>query len=70
MAGFQVHVHPLYAQAAISIWRSSKPMLMTNLAGVMFTQPTTLGLFDRNAMEMCRIIHEAGGLVYGDGANA
>ncbi|MBM3939396.1 MAG: glycine dehydrogenase subunit 2 [SAR202 cluster bacterium] len=40
-----------------------------DLAGVMFTQPTTLGLFDRNAEEMCRIVHGAGGLVYGDGAN-
>jgi glycine dehydrogenase subunit 2 len=40
-----------------------------DLAGVMFTQPTTLGLFDRNAVEMCRLVHEAGGLVYGDGAN-
>ena len=40
-----------------------------DLAGVMFTQPTTLGLFDRNAAEMCRIVHEAGGLVYADGAN-
>ena len=39
------------------------------LAGVMFTQPTTLGLFDRNAVRMCEIIHEAGGYVYGDGAN-
>ena len=39
------------------------------LAGIMFTQPTTLGLFDRNAIEMGRIVHEAGGLVYGDGAN-
>ena len=35
----------------------------------MFTQPTTLGLFDRNAMEMCKIVHEAGGLLYYDGAN-
>ena len=40
-----------------------------DLAGVMFTQPTTLGLFDTNVVEMCRIVHEAGGLVYGDGAN-
>ena len=40
-----------------------------DLAGVMFTLPTTLGLFDTNAVEMCRIVHEAGGLVYGDGAN-
>ncbi len=40
-----------------------------DLAGVMFTQPTTLGLFDRNAIEMCEIVHAAGGYVYGDGAN-
>ena len=40
-----------------------------NLAGVMITLPSTLGLFDRNIVEVCRIVHEAGGLVYGDGAN-
>jgi glycine dehydrogenase subunit 2 len=40
-----------------------------DLAGMMFTLPTTLGLFDTNTVEMCRIVHEAGGLVYGDGAN-
>ncbi len=40
-----------------------------DLAGVMLTQPTTLGLFDRNAVEMCEIVHAAGGFVYGDGAN-
>jgi glycine dehydrogenase subunit 2 len=40
-----------------------------DLAGIMFTLPTTLGLFDTNVVEMCRIVHEAGGLVYGDGAN-
>lgn len=40
-----------------------------SLAGIMFTLPTTLGLFDRNSVEMCRVVHEAGGMVYGDGAN-
>jgi glycine dehydrogenase subunit 2 len=40
-----------------------------NLAGVMITLPSTLGLFDTNILEVCRIVHEAGGLVYGDGAN-
>ena len=39
------------------------------LAGVMITLPSTLGLFDTNIVEVCRIVHEAGGLVYGDGAN-
>ena len=40
-----------------------------DLAGVMITLPSTLGLFDTNIVEVCRVVHEAGGLVYGDGAN-
>ena len=40
-----------------------------DLAGVMITQPSTLGLFNTSITEVCRIVHEAGGLVYGDGAN-
>ena len=39
------------------------------LAGVMITLPSTLGLFDNNIVEVCRVVHQAGGLVYGDGAN-
>ena len=40
-----------------------------DLAGVMITLPSTLGLFDTNIVEVCKVVHEAGGLVYGDGAN-
>lgn len=39
------------------------------LAGLMFTNPNTLGLFDENVEEVVNMVHEAGGLVYGDGAN-
>jgi len=39
------------------------------LAGLMITNPSTLGLFERNILEIVRLVHEAGGLVYGDGAN-
>jgi glycine dehydrogenase subunit 2 len=39
------------------------------LAGLMLTNPNTLGLFDENVLEVIRIVHAAGGLVYGDGAN-
>ncbi len=39
------------------------------LVGLMLTNPNTLGLFDENVEEICKIVHEAGGLVYGDGAN-
>jgi glycine dehydrogenase subunit 2 len=40
-----------------------------SLAGLMLTNPNTLGLFDENVKEVCRLVHAAGGLVYGDGAN-
>jgi len=39
------------------------------LAGLMLTNPNTLGLFDENVEEVTKLVHEAGGLVYGDGAN-
>lgn len=38
-------------------------------AGLMLTNPSTLGLFERNIKEIANIIHEAGGLLYYDGAN-
>lgn len=38
-------------------------------AGMMLTNPNTLGLFDENVLEVVKIVHEAGGLIYGDGAN-
>ncbi|MDH3944318.1 MAG: aminomethyl-transferring glycine dehydrogenase subunit GcvPB, partial [Anaerolineae bacterium] len=39
------------------------------LAGLMLTNPNTLGLFEEQVEEVIRLVHEAGGLVYGDGAN-
>jgi glycine cleavage system P protein (glycine dehydrogenase) subunit 2 len=40
-----------------------------DVAGLMLTNPNTLGLFETNIQEICRIVHDAGGLVYMDGAN-
>ncbi len=40
-----------------------------DLAGLMITLPSTLGLFDSNILEVVRIVRNAGGIVYGDGAN-
>jgi len=40
-----------------------------HVAGLMLTNPNTLGLFETNIQEICRIVHDAGGLVYMDGAN-
>ena len=39
------------------------------LAGLMLTNPNTLGLYDEHVEEVIKTVHEAGGLVYGDGAN-
>jgi glycine dehydrogenase subunit 2 len=39
------------------------------IAGVMFTNPNTVGIFEKNIKEICEIVHAAGGLVYMDGAN-
>ncbi|MBK9215486.1 MAG: aminomethyl-transferring glycine dehydrogenase subunit GcvPB [Chloracidobacterium sp.] len=39
------------------------------VAGVMFTNPNTVGIFEKDIREICEVIHDAGGLVYMDGAN-
>ena len=46
-----------------------KEKMDERVAAIMITNPNTLGLFDQNIEEVCRIVHEKGGLVYGDGAN-
>jgi glycine dehydrogenase subunit 2 len=39
------------------------------IAGLMLTNPNTVGIFEKNIKEICQVIHDAGGLVYMDGAN-
>jgi glycine dehydrogenase subunit 2 len=39
------------------------------IAGLMLTNPNTVGIFEKNIEQICEIIHDAGGLVYMDGAN-
>ncbi|GIV95597.1 MAG: putative glycine dehydrogenase (decarboxylating) subunit 2 [Herpetosiphonaceae bacterium] len=46
-----------------------KSKLGPRTAGLMLTNPNTLGLFDEHVQEVSRLVHEAGGLMYGDGAN-
>jgi glycine dehydrogenase subunit 2 len=43
--------------------------LSDRVAALMLTNPNTLGLFERNVTEICKLVHEAGGQVYMDGAN-
>lgn len=48
---------------------SLKAAMNDQVAGFMLTNPNTLGLFDENILEISKIVHEAGGLMYYDGAN-
>ncbi len=47
-----------------------KNIVGADTAGLMLTNPNTLGLFDENIKEIAKITHDAGGLLYYDGANA
>ncbi|HHV97679.1 MAG TPA: aminomethyl-transferring glycine dehydrogenase subunit GcvPB [Clostridiaceae bacterium] len=47
-----------------------KSVMGNDVAGLMLTNPNTLGLFDEHIKEIADIVHNAGGLLYYDGANA
>ena len=46
-----------------------RSVMSDEIAGLMLTNPNTLGLFDKNILEIAEIVHSAGGLLYYDGAN-
>ena len=46
-----------------------KPLLGPDIAGIMMTNPNTLGLFEREIAQIAALVHECGGLLYYDGAN-
>ena len=68
MSGLKVVQIPSDARGNVDI-KALKTELDDTLAGIMLTNPNTLGLFDENITEVCDLVHQAGGLVYGDGAN-
>jgi len=68
MAGFNVVVVPSDDEGCVSLG-ALKAAVSERTAGLMLTNPNTLGIFERNIDEIARIIHEAGGLLYYDGAN-
>jgi glycine dehydrogenase subunit 2 len=49
--------------------RAVKDLVSEKTAGMMFTVPNTLGLFESEVVEVCQAVHDAGGLMYYDGAN-
>ena len=46
-----------------------KPLLGPDVAGIMMTNPNTLGLFETQIKTIAKLVHDAGGLLYYDGAN-
>jgi glycine dehydrogenase subunit 2 len=72
MAGFQARTIPSDAEGGVDLAALRAALAeigRDSVAGIMITNPNTLGLFDPNIEEIARLVHEAGGLVYGDGAN-
>ena len=68
MSGMQVVEIPSDKRGNVDI-EALKGECDDSLAGLMLTNPNTLGLFDENVEEVIQLVHKAGGLVYGDGAN-
>ena len=68
MAGFQVVSIPTDNEGNVDLEALLKEAT-PDLAGAMITLPSTLGLFDRQIVKVCEIIHNSGGLIYADGAN-
>lgn len=68
MAGFTVVTVPSAPDGCVDT-EELKKLVGEDTAGLMLTNPNTLGLFDKNINEITKIIHDAGGLAYYDGAN-
>ena len=68
MAGYQVVEVPSDEHGNVDLARL-RELVGPDTAAMMITNPNTLGLYDQGASELVEIVHQAGGLVYNDGAN-
>ena len=68
MAGFQVVNVPSAADGSVDL-EALAAAVGPDTAGLMLTNPNTVGIFDAHILDITRIIHDAGGLCYYDGAN-
>ena len=68
MAGFTVVNIPSGEDGCVDV-EALRGAVGPDTAGLMLTNPNTVGIFDRNILEITRIVHDAGGLCYYDGAN-
>jgi glycine dehydrogenase subunit 2 len=68
MAGLSVLQIPSDARGNIDL-DALKVACDSSVVGLMLTNPNTVGLFEERIEDVVRLVHECGGLVYGDGAN-
>ena len=68
MCGYEVVNIPSASDGCVDL-DALKAAVGPDTAGLMLTNPNTVGIFDKNIEEITRIVHEAGGLCYYDGAN-
>ena len=68
MCGCVVREIPVDAQGDVDL-EALRAAVGPQTAGIMLTNPSTLGVFERRIEEVARIVHAAGGLLYYDGAN-
>ncbi|MET0118433.1 MAG: aminomethyl-transferring glycine dehydrogenase subunit GcvPB [Sedimenticola sp.] len=68
MCGYKVREIPTGADGDVDL-EALREVVGPQTAGIMLTNPSTLGVFDRRIEEIAALVHEAGGLLYYDGAN-
>ncbi len=68
MCGYEVREIPTDAQGDVDL-EALRTAVGPDTAGIMLTNPSTLGVFERRIGELAAIVHKAGGLLYYDGAN-
>jgi len=68
LCGYEVESIKTNAEGLVDI-KKLKESFTRDTAALMITNPNTLGLFEKDILEICKIAHDAGGLVYCDGAN-
>jgi len=68
MSGFSVVQIPSDERGNVDL-QALRSACDETVAGLMLTNPNTLGLFEEHVLEVCETVHACGGLMYGDGAN-
>ena len=69
MCGFEVVAIKANSRGLVDVEQVEELTKSGDIAGIMITNPNTLGLFEEEISKICKIVHDRGGLVYCDGAN-